>query len=67
MNFWDQENCKKKNNMPSIKKVKNKLATDVNNEIYIALLFSFFWVDKNINKAPRNGRKIIVDKIGKFI
>ncbi len=49
------------------KKVKNKLAKEVNSEIYIALLLSLFWLDKNMKVAPRKGRKIIVDKIGKFI
>tara|TARA_A100000164_G_C21337637_1_gene509506 strand:- start:221 stop:355 length:135 start_codon:yes stop_codon:yes gene_type:complete len=39
----------------------------VNNETYIALELLFCLPDKKINKEPNNGKKIIVDSIGKFI
>ena len=40
----------------------------MNNETYIALLFELvlLWL-KKINKAPKKGKKIIEDKIGKFM
>ena len=51
------------------RKIDNKkFAILVNNETYIALLIELvlLWL-KKINKAPNNGKKIIYDKIGKFI
>ena len=49
------------------KSVRKNVAKLLNRAIYLELLSFFWFLDKKINIALINGKKIKVDKIGKFI